>query len=123
MSAREVAERLRKRRTAAKIQTDEGAFYVRGLSGTERAEYFGKYTANATLSPAERLKSDQYLVALAMCEEDSSPMYDRFEDAFQCACDWEIPTINEAVKKILELSGMGDHAKVEAEKKSDASLN
>lgn len=115
MSAREVAERLRKRRQKEAITTEEGTLYVRGLSGSERQEYMSKWSGKVG---AEALLADQHLVALAMCDESGAPLYDTEEESFSAAKDWAISDVSAAAKVVLKLSGLLAESAGEAEKKS-----
>lgn len=119
MSAREVAERLRKRRKVEKVQTDEGVIYVRGVSGKERSEWTDRFV-EGDLAIKDRILGDQHLLAIALCDELGAPLYDSFEESFAAVCDYQYEDVTAAVKKVMSLSGMGNKAVEDAEKKSDA---
>lgn len=119
MSARDVGERLRKRRTIRKITTDDGAIHVRSLSGTERKHWIQAFRGE---NGQDASFIDQYLVAMAWCDEAGSAVHDSFEDAFAVVRDWDIPTVvSPAAKAVLEMSGMAEKSVEDTEKKSEAS--
>lgn len=118
-SARDVVERLRKRRAVSEIQTTEGTIYVRGLSGKERVEYFQLMTqVNEDGNVAGKVMlGDQSLVALALCDKDGAAIFDNQEEAFAVVKDWAHDDVVAAVLKVIELSGFTAKAQEDAEKK------
>lgn len=115
MSAKDVAERLRKLRKAEILETPEGQLFVRGLSGTERHEYMQAFTA---IKGVDRLKADQHLVALALCgDSKGSPVFDAFDEAMGVVLDWPIDVVTAGAKIICRLSGLASDSETEAEKK------
>lgn len=115
MSARDVAERLRKRRQKEQFVTPEGTLYLRGLSGTERQEYMSKWSGKIG---AEALLADQHLVAIALCDEAGAAVFDTADEAFNVVCDWAIDDVSTGAKIVLKLSGLSAEAPGDAEKKS-----
>jgi hypothetical protein len=115
VSAKEVAERLRSRKVIAEIQTKEGALYVRGINGRERVEYFswlgGAGSGNILLS-------DHRLLAIALCEEDGSPIFSDEASALEILQEWTHEDVSAAAKKVLSLSGLAKDSAEDAAKKS-----
>lgn len=118
--ARDVADRLRKRRTVEKVTTDEGTLYVRGLSGRERSEWVTRFMS-PDMEVKERLLGDQNIVALALCDEHGAPLYDDPKEAFEAVCDWSIDDVAAAAAVVTKMSGMAVKATEDAAKKSEAS--
>jgi hypothetical protein len=116
-SARDVADRLRKRRKVEKVQTEEGVVYVRGLTGAERSEWVSRFVEN-DMSIKDRILGDQHIVALALCDEHGAALFDNFDDAFVCVCDWQHEYVAIAAAKVTDLSGMGAKSAEGEEKKS-----
>lgn len=114
MSAKEVAERLRKRRASEPFASAEGTLYLRGLTGRERSEYVSTWGEKVG---AEILEADQALVALALVDEHGAPIYESYEQAVESVMDWCIADVSAAAKIVIRLSGMGVEAKEDAEKK------
>jgi hypothetical protein len=119
MSAREVAERLRKRRRVEKITTEEGVLYVRGLTGKERSEFVARFV-EGDLSIKDRILSDQHAVAVALCDERGAQLYESFDEAHAAVCDFQDEDVKAAAKVVMSISGMAAKAVDDAEKKLDA---
>lgn len=119
MSARDVAERLRKRRKIEKVSTEEGAIYVRGLTGKERSEFVARFV-EGDLSIKDRILSDQHAVAVALCDEHGTALYETFEESLSVVCDFQDEDVKAAAKVVMAISGMAAKAVEDAEKKSDA---
>ncbi len=114
MSAREVAERLRKLRTKEKLSTPEGDVFVRGLSGTERVAYFEAFAGKSGI---DTISSNQYLVALGLCDETGDSLFEKFEECLAVVMDWPTDIVTEGAKIITRLSGLSAKSEDEAEKK------
>lgn len=119
MSAREVAERLAKRRAWVQVPTPEGPQYVRGLNGREREEYLGWLRDDDPNS--QILLSDQKLLTRVLGDGNGSPMFAE-DQAGQAAGllivqEWLIEDVMPLAKKSLAMSGIGKAAEDEAVKK------
>jgi hypothetical protein len=114
VSAREVAERLRGRKVIAEIQTKEGPLYVRGINGRERVQYFAWLGGDGG---GNILLSDHRLLALALCEEDGTPLFADEASALELLQEWTHEDVTAAAKKVLGLSGLSKDAQETAEKK------
>lgn len=115
MSSRAVAERLRGRKVVAEIQTKEGPLYVRGINGRERVEYFEWLGGDGKGSV---LLSDHRLLAVALCEEDGTPLFADEKEAIDILQEWSHEDVTAAAKKVLSLSGLAKDSAEAAEKKS-----
>jgi hypothetical protein len=115
VSAREVADRLRGRKVIAEIQTKEGTLYVRGINGRERVMYFGWLGGEGG---GNVLLSDHRLLALALCEEDGTPLFTDEVAGLEVLQDWNHEDVTAAAKKVLSLSGLAKDSAEEAGKKS-----
>jgi hypothetical protein len=115
-SAKEIAERLAKRKRVYPVTTDEGVLHVRGMNGTERNDYFNSITSEG--NDSEKLIANQKLIARYLCNEDGSPAFEKFEEALAVVLQWDIPhAVKPMVDQILKASGLGEGAQDEAEKK------
>lgn len=118
MSAREVAERLRKRRVTNEVQTPEGTLYVRGLTGRERSEYFSWIEGASVEGLSKQVLSDQRLLCIALCDEDGAALFDSEEAGMEVVGEWNHEDVTKAAKEVLRLSGLGKEGADAAEKKS-----
>jgi hypothetical protein len=118
MSARDVVERLRKRRVVSEIQTKEGSIYVRGLSGKERADYYSWIEGVRDESFSRTLLSDHRLLCIALCDENGNSLFEGEADGLPIVQDWNSEDVMLAAKEVLKLSGIGKEAAESAEKKS-----
>jgi hypothetical protein len=114
VSAKDVAERLRNRRVLAEVQTKEGPLWVRGINGRERIQYFEWMGGDGGVSP---LLTDQRLLALALCEEDGTPLFSDEKAALEILQEWAHEDVTAAAKKVLSLSGLAKESAEEAAKK------
>jgi hypothetical protein len=115
MSAKEVAERLRKRRPIEKFESSEGNVWLRGLSGKERADYMGRWHGKVG---NDVLDADADVVSIALVEENGAASYASVAEALDAVRDWSIPDVSAAAKIILRLSGLDGDSAEGAEKKS-----
>lgn len=114
MSSRDVVERLRKRKVIAEVQTTEGTLWVRGINGRERVEYFQWLGGD---SGGHILLSDHRLLALALCEQDGTPLYADEAMALEALQEWTHEDVTAAAKKVLSLSGLSKDSAEDAAKK------
>jgi hypothetical protein len=114
VSARDVVERLRKRKVVAEIQTTEGTLYVRGINGRERVEYFSWIGGEGG---GQILLSDHRLLAIALCEQDGSPLFADESIALDALQDWTHEDVTAAARKVLSLSGLAKDSAEDAGKK------
>lgn len=115
-AAREVADRLRKKRPVEKVSTDEGTVYVRGLSGKERQSYMEMYSEFAE-PRLPRLLADHNLVAIAICDENGAALYESHAETLEVISDWTIDVVNAAAAKVCEISGLSSASASATEKK------
>lgn len=116
-SAKEIAERLAKRKKTHAVTTDEGVLYVRGMNGRERNEYFNNITSDATKDD-EKLIANQKLIAKYLVNEDGSQVFEDENEALKLILEWDIPgCVKPVTDQILKASGLGEGAQEEAEKK------
>lgn len=116
MSAREVVDRLRKRRLRTEVKTAEGALWVRGLSGRERDEYY-QWIRSTVDSGQSVLLSDQRIIALALVDENGESLFESFEAGLEAVSDWNSDDVMQVAKEVLRLSGMNRNATEDTEKK------
>jgi hypothetical protein len=117
MSARDVADRLRKRRVMAEVDTTEGKLFVRALSGRERTEYLVWIEAASDQPLSKVSLTDHRLLCMALCDESGAPLFENEESGMEVLAEWIHEDITNAAKKVLVLSGLGKEATEAAEKK------
>jgi hypothetical protein len=99
------------------VDTDHGSIHVRALSGAGRAAYFALVNeAGDGMAPMHKL------AGLGLCEPDGTLAYDldKPDDVAELAAvDGDV--LQRICMALLDVSGLSQRAREEAEKKSDAS--
>lgn len=115
MSALDIIARLGNKKTIHPVPTPEGILHVRALNGEERVSYFESISGEVTNS--DKLKADHRVVAMQLCNEDGSPVFEDVEAGIQALLKWELDVLKPLADAIMKHSGLSADSQDNAAKK------